>query len=243
MSDRLLDDEAVVLRSYPFGEADRICVFLTANHGKVRGIAKGVRRPKSKFGGRLELTNRIHLGLHRGRSELGVVRQVDLLDGHRVLRTDLDRLTGAMAVVEVADHLAPHDLADPRLYQMVVGCLESFDDASMLPTLIGPAFFLKALVADGVGPEVSCCASCGEDGPLVAFALFEGGLLCATCRRGRPVSPEAVQLLQRILGGQLRSVLTEADPLGSSEVAALAAEAVETALDRRLRSLRSTSHL
>jgi DNA repair protein RecO (recombination protein O) len=216
---------------------------LTASHGKVRGIAKGARRPKSKFSGRLEVTNVVHLSLHRGRSELGVVRDVDLTDGHPTIRTSLDRLTGAMAILEVADQLAQNDLPDPRLFQMVIGCLDTFDDPQMAANLIAPAFFLKALVADGVGPEVEVCASCGSDGPLVAFALFEGGLLCAACRRGRPVSEDAVLLLRRILGGGLRGVLADADSPAAGEVAALAAEAMEAALDRRLKTLRSTANL
>ena len=239
---RQLDDEAVVLRSYPLGEADRILVFLTANHGKVRAVAKGVRRAKSKFGGRLEISNRVHVNLYRGAKELGVVQQADLLDGHPTIRTDLDRLTGAMAVLEVTDQLAQNDLPDPLLYQMLVGCLESYDDPSMVPTLIGPAFFFKALVADGMGPEIEVCARCGNAGPLVAFALLEGGLLCDGCRRGRSVSIDAVHLLQRMLGGHLRSVLHEPDSLAGSEVAALAAEAIEGALDRRLKTLRSTTN-
>ena len=234
-------DEAIVLRSYAYGEADRIVVMLTKSSGKVRAMAKGIRRPRSKLGGRLEPMSRVHVVVWKGRSDLGIVNQVDLLEGYPNVRGDLDRITGAMSVLEVADQLVQDDHEDERLFRMVGNVLATFNDLNVVPHLIAPAFFLKVLVAEGAGPEVRCCASCGSDGPLVSFALMEGGMLCSNCRRGRPVSAEALQVLQLILNGGLRSVLTEQPTEASKEVANLAAEAIEQHLDRRLRSLRTTT--
>ena len=239
MSD--LSEEAIVLRTYPYAEADRIVVLLTKNSGKVRGIAKGIRRPKSKFGGRLELGSRVHVVLWRGRSDLGIVKQVQLLDGYSVIRGDLDRITAAMAVLEVADQVIQDDHADETFFSMVGNVLTTLNNPEMNAGLVAPAFFLKALVADGAGPVVDVCVSCGASEPLVSFVASEGGMLCATCRRGRPVSPQALHLLQRILNGGLRGVLLEPPNPASLEVATLATEAIEQHLDRRLKTLRSAA--
>ena len=236
-----LSEVAIVLRTYPFAEADRIVVLLTKNSGKVRAIAKGIRRPKSKFGGRLELGSRVHLVVWRGRSDLGVISQVQLLDGYSVIRSDLDRITSTMAVLEVADQLIQDDHEDQALFSMVGNVLSTLNDPLMNVELIAPAFFLKALIADGAGPVVDQCVSCGANEPLVAFAAREGGMLCATCRRGRPVSPQALTLLRRILTGGLRGVLLEPSNSAATEVATLATEAIEQHLDRRLKTLRSAA--
>jgi DNA repair protein RecO (recombination protein O) len=236
-----VSEEAIVLRTYPLAEADRIVILLTKNSGKVRAIAKGIRRQKSKFGGRLELGSRVHVVVWRGRSELGVIQQVQLLDGFATIRADLDRITASMAVLEVADQLVQDDLEDNVLFSMVGNVLATLNDPSMHPQLVAPAFFLKALVADGAGPVVDCCVSCGASGALVAFAASEGGVLCGDCRRGRPISPQALQLLQRILTGGLRGVLLEPASGAASEVSTLATEAIEQYLDRRLKSVRSAA--
>ncbi len=236
----LLRDEAVVLRTYRLGESDRIVVLLSKQHGTLRAVAKGVRKTKSKFGSRLEPLSHVTAIIWEGRSDLGVVNQVEVIDGFRTVREDLDRITQAMTILEVADQLSQERHADPRLYQMVVGALTSLNDPGTTPVLVAPAFLFKALVAEGAGPIVNECASCSSDGPLVAFDLSEGGMLCSSCRRGRPVSPEALVVLQQILGGGLRSVLSSPAPEGSAEVVQLATEAIEHHLDRRLRSVRSS---
>ena len=112
--------------------------------------------------------------------------------------------------------------------------------------MLAPAFFLKALVLEGAGPVLDVCAACGEpDGTveLVAFDLVAGGTLCRAHRSGRPMSPAALALLGRILGGDLAAVLSGPTPPGADEVAELATEAMEVHLDRRIRSVRSTADL
>jgi DNA repair protein RecO (recombination protein O) len=106
-----------------------------------------------------------------------------------------------------------------------------------------PAFFWKVLALEGFRPEVDVCVQCGDhDGPLVAFDLESGGLLCRTCRRGQSVSPEAVELLQLILGGRLNEALATPPTPASHEVDHLATRAVEHHLERRLRSVTVLDH-
>ena len=129
---------------------------------------------------------------------------------------------------------------------MLVGALRALADDTADPTLLAPAFFLKALVLEGAGPVLDACAACGEpDGvvELVAFDLAAGGALCRPHRSGRPMTAAALTLLRRILGGDLASVLRPPPPAAADEVAELATEAMEVHLDRRLRSVRSTAGL
>jgi DNA repair protein RecO (recombination protein O) len=114
------------------------------------------------------------------------------------------------------------------------------------PTLVAPAFFLKALVLEGAGPVLGECAACGEPAgtvELVAFDLVAGGTLCRAHRSGRSMSAAALVLLSRILGGELGAVLAGPPPPAADEVAELATEAMEVHLDRRIRSVRSTASL
>jgi len=242
----LVRDTGVVLRTYRLGEADRIVVFLTERHGKVRAVAKGVRRTTSKFGARLEPLTHVDVLLWQGRGELDIVNQVEVLSSFRPVREDLDRLPGGLALLEVADQLAQDRHPDPGLCTMLVGALRTLADEHTDPSLLAPSFFLKALVHEGAGPVLDECAACGRgDGAveLVAFDLVGGGALCRAHRSGRPMSPAALALLRRILGGDLAAVLAGPPPPGAEEVAELATEAMEVHLDRRLRSVRSTASL
>lgn len=233
----LYRDEGVVLRTMRLGEADRIVALLTRAHGKVRAVVKGVRRTTSKFGGRLEPMSHLAMLCWRGR-ELDIVNQAEVLDSFRVVREDLSRLSKAFTILEVSDQLAQEHHPAPRLYDMVVGALRALERADS--ALLVPGFILKGLALDGSAPLVEVCASCGAEGELVAFDLLQGGALCRDCRRGRSVSPAALDLVRRALGGGLAGVLAEPNSTVTDEVAELASSAMEAHLDRRLRSVRSS---
>jgi DNA repair protein RecO (recombination protein O) len=233
----LYRDEGVVLRTMRLGEADRIVTMMTKGHGKVRAVAKGVRRTRSKFGARLEPLSHVTMLCWQGR-ELDIVNQAEVTDTFRAVREDLARVAKAFTVLEVVDQLAQERHANPRLYDMVVGALRALN-ATDAPLLV-PAFCLKVLALEGSAPVLDECVSCGAVDGLVAFDLVEGGVLCRSCRSGRSISPDALELIRRILGGGLASALAE--PAGSlaGEVTDLATEAMEVHLDRRLRSVRSS---
>ena len=231
----LYRDQGVVLRTIKLGEADRIVTFVTQGHGKVRAVAKGVRKTKSRFGGRLEPMTHVALLMYEGRGELDVVTQADTLDHFRPVREDLDRVAKATSLLEAVDQVAQEREPNVRLYQMLVGALRALA-AGDSPMLV-PAFFWKLLSLEGAHPLLDACAGCGGDGPIEAFDLAEGGVLCRDCRRGVPVSPEAVTLIRAILGGGLATVLTLPAGPATHEVEHLASHALEQHLERRLRSL------
>lgn len=236
----LYRDEAVVVRTMRLGEADRIVTLVTPEHGKVRAVAKGVRRTKSRIGARLEPLCHVSLLAWHGR-ELDVVTQVEALDPFRGVREDLGLLAQALTMLEVADQVAVERHPMPAVFVLLVRALRSLERTAS-PAVLG-AFCWKLLVAEGVGPVANRCARCGCEADLVAFDAGEGGFLCRSCRRGQGVSPEALALVRRVLGGGLAGVLAEA-PLGPvAEAEHLALGAVEHHLDRRLRAARQAHEL
>ena len=230
----LYRDQGVVLRTIRLGEADRIVTFVTEGHGKVRAVAKGVRKTKSRFGARLEPLGHVALLLYQGR-ELDVVTQAESIEHFRAVREDLELVARATAMLEAVDQVAQERQAQPRLYQMLVGALRTL--ASTASPLVVPSFFLKLLALEGSQPLLDECALCGATAELVAFDLECGGVLCRSCRRGLPLGAEALDLMRRILGGGLAGVLAETPSPVTREVEAVAARALEHHLERRLRSL------
>jgi DNA repair protein RecO (recombination protein O) len=231
---KLYRDRGVVLRTIKLGESDRIITLVTEGHGKVRAVAKGVRKTKSRFGGRLEPMTHVALQLYEGR-ELDTITQVETIDHFRAIRDDLDRVAKAQGLLEVIDQVAQERHANPRAYQMLVGALRALSTANA-PLLV-PAFFWKVLSLEGFQPMLDQCASCGATDDLIAFDLEEGGVLCRSCRRGVAVSPETLDLMRRILGGELAGALNEPASPATHDVAQLATRAMEHHLERRLRSL------
>src|SRR5215475_5754788 len=119
----LYRDQGVVLRTIKLGETDRIVTLLTQGHGKVRAVAKGVRKPGSRFGARLEPTSHVALQCYRGRSDLDIVTQAETIDANRRLREHYGCLTHAVSMLEATDHLAQERQANPALYRMLVRAL------------------------------------------------------------------------------------------------------------------------
>ncbi len=230
----LYRDQGVVLRTYKLGEADRIVVVMTERHGKVRAVAKGVRKTKSKFGARLEPTSHVALQLYEGR-ELDIVTQAESVDHFRAIREDLDRLAHAVTVLEAVDQLSLEREPNPALYKMLVGALRTL--ATSDSPLVVAGFHWKLLALEGFRPHVDACVVCGTEEGLVAFDSEEGGILCTEHRRGTRVSAEALDLLQAILGGRLAQALAAPASPATREVDQLATRAMEHHLERRLRSV------
>ena len=169
----LFRDQGVVLRTIRLGEADRIVTLMTEQHGKVRAVAKGVRRTGSKFGSRLEPLSHVAFLGWQGRGDLDIVNQVEVIDTFRPVREDLDRMTSAMSMLEVVDQVGQERHANPRLYTMVVGALTAL--AGHDSVMVAPAFFLKVLALEGSEPVLDACVSCGEEDPEPPGRLRPGG--------------------------------------------------------------------
>lgn len=230
----LYRDHGVVLRTYKLGESDRIVSFMTERHGKVRAVAKGVRKTRSKFGSRLEPISHVAVQFYEGR-ELDIVTQAESIDHFRPIRDDLGRIGRAVTMLEAVDHLAMEREPNAELYRMLVGALRTL--ATRTSPLVLAGFTWKLLALEGFRPVVETCVVCEEDEALVAFDPMEGGLLCTAHRRGTRVSAEAVELLRQILGGRLAQALDAPESPATHEVDHLATRVMEHHLERRLRSV------
>jgi DNA repair protein RecO (recombination protein O) len=197
--------EAIVLRSIRFGEADRVLHLYSRERGRLGAIAKGVRRVKSRFGGRLEPFFRVDLIAHEGRGELCTVTSVETVDAHPSLRERgdaLDRATQACdAVLRLLDSQEPNRAA----YNLLSRELQLLDRQPEAATRAQAlAFRAKLLLAAGFAPELSACASCGEREHLGAFSASAGGVVCPGCEAGSfPLDAETHSFLVDALGRPL----------------------------------------
>ena len=184
---KLRRDQGIVLRGYPFGEADRIVVLVSPNHGKVRAVAKGIRRTKSRFGGRLEPLTHVDLVLYQGRN-LATVTQVSVIEPFPRLRRDLDAVLVAGTMAEVIDKVVVEDEPSHRLFLLLQRGLHALEQGAGGMDLVA-SFLLKLMDALGQAPALKNCAACGRREELDRFSLAGGGLVCDTCDVGGSFRP------------------------------------------------------
>jgi DNA repair protein RecO (recombination protein O) len=177
--------EAVVLRSLRFGEADRILHLYSAERGRIGAVAKGVRRARSRFGGRLEPLFRVNLILYEGRGELCTVTSAETVHAHPGLRERRDSLERAGQACEAVLRLLDSQEPNPPAYNLLCHELALLDaDPAAATRGQALAFRLKLLLAAGFAPELASCASCGEREHLSAFSASAGGVVCPGCEAG-----------------------------------------------------------
>jgi DNA repair protein RecO (recombination protein O) len=241
----LYRDEGVVLRVQKLGEADRIITVLTRRHGRVRAVAKGVRRTRSKFGATVEPFSHVDLQLYAGRN-LDIVVQAESLTayGERLVG-DYGRYTAGTAVLETAERLTAEEREPSlRLFLLVVGALRALsgggpDDAEPRdPSMVLDAFLLRAMSVAGYAPALAECARCGAPGPHRAFSVPAGGSVCAVCRPAGAASPApaALALMVDLLTGEWDAA-EGSDARTRKEASGLVAAHLQWHLERGLRSL------
>jgi DNA repair protein RecO (recombination protein O) len=193
--------EAVVLRHTPTGEADRMVVLYTPEYGKVRAVAKGVRRSTSKLAGHLELLNRVSVSLAEGRG-VDTVTEAETLQAYRRLREDLELLSAGMFMAELVDGISVEQAASQPTYALLTASLERLETAER-PGQAARYFQVQMLALSGFGPELRKCVQC--DAALEprdhAFTVVGGGVVCPACRTGSldvlmPVSLNALKVLR-----------------------------------------------
>jgi DNA repair protein RecO (recombination protein O) len=234
----LYREQGVVLRTWKLGEADRIVVLMTQGQGKVRAVAKGVRKTKSRFGGRLEPFSHVDLSLYRGR-ELDIVTQAEVITPFRALREDYDRVVAGAAMLEAVDQVAQEREAAVRIYLLLVRALRTLDGAPRDPSVVLDAFLLKLMALEGYRPALAECAGCGRQAPLRCFSIARGGGLCDRCRSGQESTLDraTMPLLAALLGDDLDATAAAVPaPSSRREAGALVKGYVEYHLERRLRA-------
>jgi DNA repair protein RecO (recombination protein O) len=236
----LYRDEGVVLRTQKLGEADRIITLLTRHHGRVRSVAKGVRRTRSRFGARLEPFMHVDVQLAEGRS-LDVVTQVETLAPYGgPIAADYARYTTGTAMLEAAERLTVEEREPAtQLFLLLVGGLRSLARNDHDPALTLDAFLLRSVAVSGYAPSLTTCARCGAPGPHPFFAAPAGGVVCRDCHPpgSATPAPATVDLLLALLVGDWPAA--EAAPARiRREGSGLVAAYLQWHIERALRSLR-----
>ena len=188
----LYRDEAIVLRTHKLGEADRIITLLTRQHGRVRAVAKGVRKTTSRWGSRLEPFTHVDLQLAEGRN-LDVITQADTLDAFPSRLGDhYDRYTAGTVMLETADRLVTEE-KQPSLQQflLLVGGLRAMAAGERGPHQVLDSYLLRSLAVAGYAPSFSHCARCGDEGPHKAFSPSAGWAEPGTRHRAQSTPPAA----------------------------------------------------
>jgi DNA repair protein RecO (recombination protein O) len=230
-------DEVVVLRTHKLGEADRIVTLLSRRHGKVRAVAKGVRRTSSRFGSRLEPFMVADVQLYQGRS-LDIVQQAESLGSYGAdIAVHYDRYTSASAMVEAADRLNEAE-ATPQQYLLLVGGLRSLARGDHASRSILDSYLLRAMALSGWAPSLDECARCGRQGPHDTFVAQLGGMVCHDCAPtgSARVASETAALLPSLMAGEWDGV--DAASHGATAAASgLIAAYAQWHLERGIRSL------
>jgi DNA repair protein RecO (recombination protein O) len=256
-------DDGIVLRTQQLGEADRIITVLGRTTGRVRAVAKGVRRTKSRFGARLEPFTHVDLMLHPGRS-LDVITQAEVIRPYgEPLAGDYPRYTAGVAMLETAERFTPVE-KEPALRQLLllIGGLRTLVEKERDPRLVLDAFLLRSLAVAGYAPVLEECARCGAPGNggkggkggkggnggtdraaggrrLPAFAIPAGGMVCASCRPPGAASPAAgtVALMLALLQGDWENA-ERSERRHQVECSGLVAAYLQWHLEHSIRSLR-----
>jgi len=209
-----LKTEAVVLRGIKYGEADRILHLYTPERGRVSAIAKGVRRAKSRFGGRLEPFFRLNLVLYQGKSDLLTVTSAETIAGHPRLREHGAAIDSAARACDAVSRLFGDGEPHPGVYHLLCNEIALLDREPEKATRANAlAFRLKLLLAAGFAPHLASCATCGEPEHLVGFSGAAGGVVCGACEAGSfALSQDGHDFLVAALGRPL----TEAPDAGAT---------------------------
>jgi DNA repair protein RecO (recombination protein O) len=233
-------EQGVVLRSIKLGEADKIVTIMTQGSGKVRAVAKGIRKTTSRFGGRLEPFTHVSLMLYRGRGQLDTITQAEIIAPHRALRDDLGLFAAGETMLEAVDRVAEEHERNVRLVLQLLAGLRALETRPPDPAAVAESFMLKVLSLSGFHPSLTACAACGARDPQL-FNAGMGGAVCAGCAEGGsvPVSPQVLGYLSRIGLAELVDAgsIVEPDPRVRRDARGLLYGFAEFYLERRMKSL------
>lgn len=219
--------KGIVLRSIRYGEADRILDLYTQDLGLVSVIAKGIRRTKSRFGGRLEPLSCVDFLAYEGRT-LDTITQVEVLRSFRGVRENLARFEAAVGIIRMLRALSGGDEADRRVFNLLYNALDALENRKEDTKSVEAAFGLKLSILAGYTPRLDACVSCGTEfyevpnggtPPYYYFAPPLGGVLCADCRSSMsdsfPLPPESLAALRSLVVRSIKEAAVE-ERLGES---------------------------
>ena len=237
-------EEAIVLRAFDLGEADRILSLITAGRGLRRAVAKGIKRTRSKFGGRLEPFTHLDAVLHEGRN-LDTIAQVEIVRSHAPVRDDYTKFLFGEAMLETIEKSLHENQIIPRLFESLCISLDVLEGEVENPALLLAAFELKVCALIGYHPHLDHCLHCGKkvQGEKACMDLVGGGVVCAGCARGLQdplrITPQSLILMRNLLGEDMAAIACrEENPRLCREVLGTALRYTESFLERPLKPRR-----
>lgn len=228
----LYKEQGIVLRTMPLGEADRIVTILTQGTGKVRAVAKGVRKTRSKFGARLDPFTHVDLMLYK-RRELDIITQAQIITPFSQVRAEYNRFAAGEMILEAADRLIEERERNSRVFMLLLGALRRLVEPGADGASVADAFLLRLTALSGFLPALEACAECGKP-DVTRFSIQQGGMVCESCRAGGTirVGEGTVPYLTSLLADKTEQVTDGARRQGSNLVRAY----LEYHLDRPLRA-------
>ena len=234
----LYREQGIVLRTYKLGETDRIIHLLTQGRGKVRAVAKGVRRPGSRFGGRLEPYSHVDVQLYAGRN-LDIINQAELIAPFAGVRADFALSACAATMAEAVDRVTEEGERNLRVFLLLRAGLQALEAEPPYPAIFVDAFLLRLASASGFHVFADACANCRTPGPHAFLNVARGGMLCTNCAPAgsKALDPSTIALVRLLAGNDWVALPAAAEQLGARRTAAAFVRAfVEHHLDRSLRS-------
>jgi DNA repair protein RecO (recombination protein O) len=233
-------EQGIVLRSVKLGEADKIVSILTQGSGKVRGVAKGIRKTTSRFGGRLEPFTHVNLMLYRGRGALDTITQVEIIAPHRNIRDDLALFAAGETMLEAVDKVAEEHERNVRLALLLLSGLRALDARPADPASVAESFLLKLLSLSGFHPALTACAVCGS-ADVRLWSAGQGGAVCPSCAdsEAAAVEPATLALLAHLATVDLSDagIPSASDERTRRRARSLLFGFVEYHLERRMKSV------
>ncbi len=233
----LYREQGIVLRTWKLGETDRILHLLTQGRGKVRAVAKGVRRPGSRFGARLEPYSHVDLQLYAGR-ELDIVNQAELIEPFDTVRADYTLSLCAATMVEAADRVVQEGQRNLRLFLLLRAGLQALQARPPAPAIFLDAYLLRLASAAGFHLFTEACATCRAAGDHPFLSISAGGTLCRRCAPAgtKALDRDTIALVRLMAGNDWVSLPAAAERAGWRAAATFVRGFFEHHLDRRLRA-------
>ena len=234
----LYRDQGIVLRTYKLGETDRILNLLTQGRGIVRAVAKGVRRPGSRFGGRLESYSHVDLQLYEGRN-LDVVNQAELIEPFAQVREDYTLSAAAATMAEAVDRVAQEGERNHRVFLLLRSGLQALAAQPPYPAIFLDAFLLRLASASGFHLFTDACSQCRAPGAHPFLHVSRGGMLCADCAPPgtKALDATTIDLVRLLASNEWAALPAAAEQVGARRTAAAFVRAyVEHHFDRQLKS-------
>jgi DNA repair protein RecO (recombination protein O) len=242
-------DYGIILKATNFGEADKLLTILSKSKGKIRAIAKGIRKSKAKFSGSLEPFTYCHIMIVQGKKDLDLITGVDVIKSFKNLRTDLKRTATAYLLSELIDKLTEVHQPQFHIFQEFNMALEKLNSPEYVDlTLLKDYFIINILNILGYRPEIKVCQICHQkiSGNRDHFSPNLGGVICENCvsKNGEaiPISIESLKIIQLFTHNDI-NIIDKIPDKNKKELSGILEMFLQYISERKIKSLKFYNHI